>query len=241
MDSGKWLEYFNLNSKNALILDYTGDILKEDEAHKIQRSIRAFQLGEASEGKQLKRMAEDFGARTCNPYYFDAIIHLIREENRHSAYLGKFMRHHGIELGSKDWTDEVFRFLRQLAGLEFSIRVLVTAEIIALTYYDCLAESTSSQNLRTVCLRMVDEEQKHVEFQMHHIHGMNEAKFPLFSTLSNIVHVLVFAGSLCTVWIEHRRVLRTKHSFTSFFRTVWEDFRSSMNAGRASIRMTEME
>jgi hypothetical protein len=148
----------------------------------------------------------------------------IDEENRHAEYLGQFMDRQGIERAKATLNDTAFRFLRKLMGIELSIRVLVIAETIALTYYLCLKEATRSKQLALICERMLSDERAHVVFQMQHIHEMNFRKHPLSAIWCDVFHFLLLAATLVAVWLEHRQVLTIKYSFTSFFRKVWRDF-----------------
>jgi hypothetical protein len=211
-------------------------VLTAEERARIASSIQGFQLGEASEGKHLREGAEAFARKTGNSAYPSAIVYLIREENRHSAYLGRFMRRHGLPFAQAKWSDRVFRAIRRGAGIELSLRALVTAELVALTYYDCLSAATGSGHLALICHRMLDEERKHIEFQMHHIQWMNGRRGGLGAALADLGHAFLMAGTLLAVWIEHRSVLRVKHGFAGFFGRVWGDFRRAMREGAASAR-----
>ena len=175
-----------------------------------------------------------FSRETGNSDYAESINHLIREENRHSSYLGAFMKQQGIRPARRTWTDGIFRVIRRLAGIETNIRVLVTAELIALTYYDVLGRSTGSEFLKRVCERMLEEEKKHVAFQMHHLHWMNFRKFPLFTALSDLAHAVLVAGTLLAVWVQHYKVLGRSYTFAEFAAKVWGEFRDTMDQGRES-------
>jgi hypothetical protein len=234
MDTTRWLRYFEGNAKETLRPPAERYCLSTAERARITASIQGFQIGEASEGRHLREGAAAFARATGNTDYPKAIAFLIREENRHSAYLAAFMRRHGIPFATAKWSDQVFRALRRGAGVELSLRVLVTAELVALTYYDCLGAATESVALQRICRRMLDEEAKHVEFQMHHIHWMNLQRDIPRAALANVAHALLLAGTLLAVWIEHGRVLRLKHGFAGFARRVFGDFMSAMHAGAAS-------
>jgi hypothetical protein len=238
MHTRDWLYYFEGNAPRRLRPPTEPYRLSADERKRIEASIQGFQLGEASEGHHLRESAESFARWTGNTDYPRAIACLIREENRHSAYLGHFMRQQGLAFARSKWSDRVFRALRRLAGIEQSLRVLVTAELVALTYYDCLADATESPTLRLICRRMLEEEAKHVEFQMHHVHWINLQKPFWRAAAANVVHALLTAGTLLVVWAEHRAVLTAKHHFRGFFGRVWSDFLRTMHAGAASALET---
>jgi hypothetical protein len=88
------------------------------------------------------------------------------EEQRHARDLARFLQLNGIALLKTTFPDRVFRRFRHLfGGLEISIGVLITAEIIAKVYYGALYHATKSSILRTLCDQILSDEIKHVEFQ----------------------------------------------------------------------------
>ena len=89
----------------------------------------------------------------------------MKEEQRHSAYLLRFMQREGIPVSSKHWVDTVFRRLRVLGGLELALRVLVSAEIIAIPYYRALGAATQSPLLQAICATILQDEAAHLRFQ----------------------------------------------------------------------------
>lgn len=234
MELQNWLTYFENNKKNRLSIFKDDHTLTDEERNRITGSIQSFQLGESSEGNVLREQARAQSIKTGEPEYLEAIEHLIREENLHSAYLGQFMHQHSIPKIKRGWNDACFRFLRRLAGVELSTRILVTAEVIAMTYYECLGAATQSPVLKKICDRMCDEEKVHVEFQMFQIHRINFQKHTLFSSLANIFHFAFTFVTLFPVWMEHKEVLRTKYNFRSYVKKVWSDFQNCTYQGQLS-------
>ncbi len=228
----EWLKYFEVNSKNQLVLTAQDVKLTDGEKDRITASIQAFQIGEASEGKCLRNKARAYAENSDEKAYPELVNYLIREENRHSAYLGHFMRLHGIAIKKSNWTDAAFRFIRNVFNLEVSIRVLVTAELIAVKYYAALAEATGSPFLKTISARMLDEEAEHIRFQMQTIHKINMLKHPLFTALSDIMHALLLMFTMVIVWREHKAVLEAKFTFNSFYSETYDLFREAMDEGR---------
>jgi demethoxyubiquinone hydroxylase (CLK1/Coq7/Cat5 family) len=241
METQNWLTYFEVNKTNVLQIEKDPHNLSNQERQRITKSIQSFQLGESSEGHILRQQARVQSEQMDRPEYLLAIEHLIREENRHSSYLGQFMNQHEIPKMKRGWNDACFRFLRRLAGVELSTRVLVTAEVIAMTYYDCLAVATESKVLRTICQRMCEEEQIHVAFQMHHIHEINFKKYALASAVSNILHFLLLGVTVFAVWYEHKEVLESKYDFKSFRSKVFEDFKECTYKGQRSAALALAE
>ncbi|HEX4924104.1 MAG TPA: hypothetical protein VFV50_08460 [Bdellovibrionales bacterium] len=230
--NSEWLKYFEQNAKEILPVNHDEYRLTDEEWSRIEKSIQAFEIGEASEGKCLKQKAAEYALKAGEPLYPEIMKYFIREENRHSAYLSKFMHLHGIAKKKSNWTDGVFRFLRNLFNLEVSIRVLVAAELIAIFYYRALGEATGSSLLKTICARMLAEEREHVKFQMLTIHKINLPKHPIAAALSDMLHGLLVCATIGVVWHEHKAVLARAYSFGSFYSAVYDAFRECMDDGR---------
>ncbi len=62
-------------------------------------------------------------------------------------------------------TDQAFRALRHLGGLEARLRILVTAEIIGIVYYRALEGVTDCRRLQILCRTMAADELAHVAFE----------------------------------------------------------------------------
>src|SRR5436190_1415789 len=139
-----------------------GAELTSDERDAITNSVQIFQLGESSEGRHLFRRSKEWAQCNADPAYVEAMMLFIKEEQRHAAELGRFLRMHDIPLLQKTFTDTVFRRLRRPVGLEGSICILVTAEIIAKVYYAALREATGSRVLRRLCDQILRDEVEHV-------------------------------------------------------------------------------
>src|SRR6266581_2244461 len=63
------------------------------------------------------------------------------------------------------WLDRIFRRLRKLAGLEACAAVLVTAEVLAIPFYQALRDATGSPLLRAICVRILCDEAAHLNYQ----------------------------------------------------------------------------
>ncbi len=164
----EWSAYFSHNDKRRLKIDFSQEENLPDTVKKrIFPSIREFQKGEGSDGRYLMEAAEVFADQRRIPEYKEAMRRFVREENRHSAYLREYMNFHHVGAKEKSLLDRVFRKLRRLGGLRCEVTVLVTAEMIALTYYDALARNTDSAALKSICGQMLRDEIPHVMFQSY--------------------------------------------------------------------------
>ena len=100
-----------------------------------------------SEGAYLKTAAEEFSNKIEDPSYGEAVQLFIQEENVHSDYLARYMRWHGISKKRRSSLNRIFQILRRTMGIRSEVTVLVTAEIIALSYYSALGGYSLSKFL----------------------------------------------------------------------------------------------
>lgn len=183
--------------------------LTEHECRNITRSIQQFQLGEGSRGRRLLDRGEKFGASVNDPLFAGALDIFIKEEQQHSRYLAAFMQSQSIPLLKRQWVDTVFRKLRGLAGLELSLTVLVTAELIAVPYYRALRGATGSPILKLICTRILEDEASHLKFQAFLLARVASTRPALLQRGLNEIHRLFLLGTMGVVWIEHRRLFES--------------------------------
>src|SRR5688500_3468024 len=147
--SQEWRRYYEENARSLLKIPWElGHELSYAEQRAIIRSVQDFQAGESSEGMHLFQYAKDYAERAGDHVYIEASRLFIAEEQRHARDLGRFMQINGLPLVKTTFTDGVFRRLRQVfGGLEISIGVLVTAEIIAKVYYAALQSATDRKSV----------------------------------------------------------------------------------------------
>lgn len=166
-----WNAYFKRNDKRRLEVNFDkeSEISKEDR-EKIFKSISAFQVGEHSDGIYLAKLALKFAQKEKEELYPETMNLFIKEENYHSAYLAWYMDHYGVKKAERNKLDKFFRMLRHNGNLFTEISVLVTAEIIALSYYSALgnvADKIGSPALRSICNQMLHDELPHIVFQSY--------------------------------------------------------------------------
>ena len=86
------------------------------------------------------------------------------EEGQHARWLGVLRKRFGGERLTSHWSDGAFVVLRHMGGLRREICVLLTAEVIALTYYRVLAQAYDDPVLAAACERILLDERGHVAF-----------------------------------------------------------------------------
>jgi len=230
LPSTYWKAHFRRSQDNPPIIPWeTASALAPQDADTIRASIQEFQLGEQAEGRHLIRSAREHAAHTGDWDYHEAMQLFIREEQGHAAMLGRFMDLAGIPRIKRSASDSIFRALRKLAGLETSICVLVSAEIIAKVYYRGLRDATACTALRVLCDRILEDEAGHVRFQCERVGVLRRGRAKLLSTLAALLQRVLFAGACAAVWSRHHRVLRAGgFSLPSFWRLSHEELEAGL-------------
>lgn len=227
LSSREWLERFRSNEEPE-VLPEDAPGLTEAEREAVIPSIQEFQLGENSEGKNLHRRAREYAEEHEDPEYLLAIEYFIREEQRHARYLRDFLTSEGFGTIKNRWADSVFRKLRNLAGLEVSVAVLVTAEIIAEVYYAALHGATRSPMLRAICNRILRDEEVHVRFQAERLAILRHNRSELSMRLTRLLHRTLFFGAVFVVWRNHGEAIRHGgFNFRNYWRRCWKQFRTA--------------
>ncbi len=216
--SEQWTQWFFENTDNWRSIPWLlGASLSGAERHAISRSIAAFQLGESSEGKHLLKAAKLYASRSGDLDYERAIRRFIAEEQGHARVLGRFMDLAGIPRIKHTWSDWVFRRLRRGAGLEQSICVLITAELIATIYYAALREATASGLLRKLCDQILDDEAFHIRFQTERINLLRTGQSAWRISLAENLQRILMRGTCRVVWRGHASVLQAGgYEYASF-------------------------
>lgn len=202
-----WLEYFEYNNANLLKLDFNNNNeLSSEELELITPSIKAFQIGEGSDGKHLSKVVKKFANRTNYLKYEEIMKWFILEENRHSQTLKKYMDIYNIKIVKSMWIDNIFRVLRKLMGLECEIIVLVTAEMIALSYYTALSNATNSVLLKTICRQMLNDELKHVVLQSDTLHRISEHRNNMINNAIRKIRRILMRITCFVVWHKYKKL-----------------------------------
>ena len=243
-ESASWRRYFLSRAVAADPLPWNDPTaLSREESRCIESSIQQFQLGEGARGSRLLKRGQDFAAAAADPHFVAALSLFVKEEQRHSAYLLRFMQREGIPAASSHWVDTVFRRLRVLAGLELSLRVLVSAEIIAIPYYRALGAATQSPLLQAICERILQDEVAHLRFQASMLSRLSASRPLLADRIVSAIHRLFVLITCLVVWREHGRVFRVASYAPGGFlaEAFWEFDRLDIAIGRAPVRACTSE
>lgn len=169
----------------------------------VARSIERFELGESGDGANLKRLA----AETGEPTYLRSIELFVDEEGRHARWLGLLRERFGGTKLESHWSDAAFVALRHIGGLRREICVLLTAEVVALSYYRVLPLAYDDPVLAAACDRILRDERGHVAFHRATL-GCEFATMPAPARTASVLTWRAFVATTAKVvaW-DHREVL----------------------------------
>ena len=228
--SAEWVAYFRRNAADRMPVPWAdGAGATPAELAEVVGSLRAWQLGETSDGVRLLRAAEAHAAAVGDPGFVDAIRLFTAEEQRHGEELGRFLDAAGVPRATRDLGDALFRVCRHfMMRMEVWAAVVVVIEVHALVYYAAVRRATGSAVLRRVCEQILRDEVPHVRFQCERLAVIRRRRGPALRALTVAAERALFAGITLAVWVGHRRALRAG-GFT--FRRFWRGARARM--GRA--------
>jgi len=202
----------------------------------IKTSIQQFQLGERSRGRRLLDRGKVYGCKVNDPFFASALELFIKEEQQHSRYLADFMESQSIPFISRHRIDTVFRRLRGLAGLELSLTVLVTAELIGVLYYRALREATGSVTLRIICARILEDETAHLRFQASMLARLSSTRSPVWQRAISGLHMFFLLGTIAVVLAGHHPVFEASgYDFRRFKEETLREFREWEILRRTSV------
>ena len=226
MTSAEWIAFFEKNRRNLMPINWNTDYrLTPQEREAILKSLQQFQLGESSEGRRFIQLADTYSQQSGDFDYVSAVKHFIKEEQRHASDLGRFMEQQNLPCLQQHPVDGIFRFLRRAINLEVAVVVLLTAEIIAVTYYKALHDATQSPTLRTICRQILRDEIQHLNFQSETLIKLRGQRSTIGLWMTHQFQRLLFANTLLVVWIGHRSVYRAGgFSFRAFVSSNWSRF-----------------
>jgi hypothetical protein len=204
-----WCEHFRANEDRQRMIPWDHACpLGEAERRILLPSLQDFQLGESSEGRHGRARAAAYGDRVGDEHYAEAIWLFFAEENRHAAYLARYLRLHGVEPIGRSWTDFVFRRVRRLMGLELLLVVLLTAELIGEVYYRAIRAATACPALRGICAQLLRDERMHVRFHVERFRFLRRGRSRARTTPQDGAWRCFFAATCLAVWWKHGWALR---------------------------------
>jgi len=214
-----WAAYFRANQNHLDNLGWDDTYeLTDREKRAVCRSIQHFQKGESSDGNHFRQQAQQL----ADVSYAPALALFMQEEHDHAAVLGTYLEREGVPRLKTHWLDRIFQRLRRQISLENTVRVILTAELIAAVYYRALFQATYSGLLQQICLRILADEEMHLNFQCFTLHQISAERSRFRNWLVRKAYGGLLAGTIVVVWLSYHRTMRAGgYSFFTFAKAVW--------------------
>ena len=234
-----WRDYFEHNQPTQTELPWQDNYrLSRIERAAVTRSVQQFQLGEWARGRGLLRRASMDARVAAQPGFLTALELFIAEEQRHSRLLGDFLDLQGIPKLRSHWVDRIFRRLRKLAGLEICVVVLVTAEVMAVPFYQALRDATHSPLLKGICRRLLCDEAAHLRYQAQTLALLWSDAGRTACRVRCVVYSALFHSTALVVWQQHRRVFHAAAwDWRRFHRESSREFERLLNGIKSLLRV----
>lgn len=204
-----WKRHFTENLSKQRIDWSIPPQITPAEKEAIIYSLKAWQLGETSDGKQLLKVAAKHAKRENDPQYFKAVQLFIKEEQKHGSNLGTYIDLIGEKPLKRDLGDTLFRKMRHLnSSMEAWTITVVIVESAAQLFYQALHDSTNCPLLQSICSDILIDEAHHIKFQNERLHIIFNRKRTYIKTLSVILYSILFFGTIHAVWIGHRKAFK---------------------------------
>jgi hypothetical protein len=222
--SAAWIEYFLANLQGLREIPWAQGVgTTSGELAEIADSLRAWQLGETSDGSHLRAVARKHAEEIGDADFVEAMELFIAEEQRHGETLGRFLDLAGVARAQSDWGDTLFRAFRHcLANMETFTTPVVMAETHALLYYNAIRQATGCPVLRKICEQLLSDEVPHVRMQCERLAILHRHRPRWLRGLTMLLHRVFFTGVTLAIWVGHRRALKAGgYGFGRFWKTAW--------------------
>ena len=225
-----WQEHFRLNLTKKRIDWNLKPTLSAEEKIALLYSIKAWQLGETSEGRQLIAAATLYSNKIKDPHYTEAVKLFIKEEQKHGGNLGRYIDLLGEQRAKKDWGDTMFRKIRHLnTSMELWTITVIIVESAAQVFYQALHDASNCDLLKSICSDILIDEAHHIKFQNERMYIIFQDK-PFYSrAISLVFYSGLFFCTVEAIWLAHKSAfIKGNVSKKEFRRQMYYKFFKSM-------------
>ncbi len=208
--SSHWKNHFKKNLQQQRVDWRLSPALTSTEKENILYSLKAWQLGETSDGRHLLAAADRYARSIRDPEYVAAVKLFIREEQKHGSHLGKYLDLIGEQLAKKDWGDTLFWKIRYFnTSMELWTISVIIVESAAQVFYQALHDATTCPLLQSICRDILVDEAHHIRFQHERMYFIFREKKFYVKAVSLLFYSLLFFATIHAIWFGHHKALRT--------------------------------
>jgi len=228
--SSYWQQHFKHNLTIQRVDWSIEPKLMNVERNDILYSLKAWQLGETSDGSHLLSAANKYARKIEDKDYVAAVKLFIKEEQKHGNNLGRYIDLIGEERLKKDWGDTLFRKIRYLnKSMELWTIAVIIVESAAQIFYEALREATDCELLQSICNDIMIDEAHHIKFQNERLFIIFQNKGFYNKALSIAAYSILFFGTIHAIWLGHGKALKAggvnksefmRRMYYMFFKTI---------------------
>lgn len=225
-----WKNHFQNNLTKKRIDWDIPPTLSHEEKERILYSLKAWQLGETSDGSHLLAAATKHAKEMGDLDYVDAVKLFIKEEQKHGNNLGKYIDLIGEQRTKKDWGDTLFRKIRYFnTSMELWTIAVIIVESAAQIFYQALHDATQCDLLKSICKDILIDEAHHIKFQNERLHRILNKKAFYSKAFSIGLYGILFFGTIHAIWFGHNKAFKAGSvDKREFMRQMYFKFFSSL-------------
>lgn len=210
MNTHLWIQHFHSNRDRFTEpeLPPRGCMLPADVLRALRESLAVFQLGESGGGTRLMQYVRHAARPDQLPGYEEAVSLFVAEEQYHERLLERVVLYMGGSCLERQWSNSVFRWLRNHFGVEFNIQILLTAELIAEVYFGTVYRRCGDVSLRRICHKLLSDEMRHVAFNGDFLRERLADQPPWWRLVWRAQFSLIHGVTAMVVAWDHRHCLR---------------------------------
>lgn len=204
-----WQDHFNRNLVHQRVDWSIAPTITEEEKEQVIYSLKAWQLGETSDGSHLIAAVTKYAKRENETDYPEAVKLFIKEEQKHGSNLGKYIDLIGEQRTKRDWGDTLFRKIRYFnTSMELWTITVIIVESAAQVFYQALHDATNCSLLKSICKDILIDEAHHIKFQNERLHQIFKSKSFYNKALSIGWYGILFFGTIHAIWFGHKKALK---------------------------------
>ncbi|HEY5408678.1 MAG TPA: ferritin-like domain-containing protein [Ginsengibacter sp.] len=232
--SQTWIEHFSTNIKIQRIDWQIQPSLKNSEKRNILSALKAWQLGETSDGSHLLKASKKYAEKIDDRLYVTAVELFIKEEQKHGNNLGKYLDAIGEDKLTKNWADTLFRKFRYFnSSMELWTLTVLTVESAAQVFYQSLKDATQCKLLKQICRDILLDEAFHIDFQMQRFITITENKNEFSKILRYWVYRIFYFSTITIIWVAYKKCFMAGgNSFISYWRKMSLKFEKTIGKFR---------
>lgn len=228
--SQAWVAHFESSAKIKRIDWQLNPSLTAIERRNILSSLKAWQLGETSDGSHLLNASRNYAKKIADSNYVKAIELFIKEEQKHGNNLGKYLDLIQEPRLKRNWADTMFRQVRHYnASMELWTLTVITVESTAQLFYQSLKDATGCKLLKQICTDILIDEAFHIDFQCERFRLIYKSKRPISKLLFFYFYKFFYFSIIILVWFVYKRTfIAGRNDFNSYWKKMNLKFKKTI-------------